>query len=283
MSTSELVDRALDGILRRGLGNGPVRAERNLEVGDVASANVVDETVNVNRFEGARVRIAAGGSAGAVLALFLSDVSIPVLLHRRADEDVEHRVLDVLFDQSAESRVIELGRVDVRLVPVCFAERYDLRAARVQVSVTNRVNPTLNRTTCGVACRIWSRQHRGLDTATPVVAHYDDVSNAQRLDAIRQDADRVVIGGLELVRNVPLGKERARRRRENCSLRDPRITASQEQVLRVLSVRREILQQVWIRGIRNRRTEILVALRKVHQIREPRGGIIQIHDVLRSC
>ena len=44
MSTSELVDRALDGILRRGLGNGPVRAERNLEVGDVASANVVDET-----------------------------------------------------------------------------------------------------------------------------------------------------------------------------------------------------------------------------------------------
>ena len=88
---------------------------------------------------------------------------------------------------------------------------------RVQVSVTDRVNPTLNRRTCGVVCRIWSRQHRGLDTATSVVAHYDDVSNAQRLDTIRQDADRVVVGRLELVPNVPLGKEGARRRRENCS------------------------------------------------------------------
>ena len=61
------------------------------------------------------------------------------------------------------------------------------------------------------------------------------------------------------------------------------IPASQEQVLRVLSVRREILQQVRIRGIRNCRTEILVALRKIHQIREPRGGIIQIRGVLTSC
>lgn len=44
MTMSEFIDRALDGILRRGLGNGSVRAERNLEVGDVASANVVDKT-----------------------------------------------------------------------------------------------------------------------------------------------------------------------------------------------------------------------------------------------
>ena len=88
--------------------------------------------MNVNRLEGARVRIAAGGGASAVLALLLNDVGIPVLLHCRADEDVEHRVLDVLFDQSAESRVIELGRVDVSLVLVGFAERYDLRATKKQ-------------------------------------------------------------------------------------------------------------------------------------------------------
>lgn len=86
--------------------------------------------MNVNRFEGARVRIAASGSASAVLVLFLGDVGIPMLLHRRADEDVEHRVLDVLFDQSAECRVIELGRVNVGLVLVGFAERYDLRATK---------------------------------------------------------------------------------------------------------------------------------------------------------
>lgn len=41
--TSVLVNCALDGILRRSLGNGSIRAARNLKVGDVSGANVIDE------------------------------------------------------------------------------------------------------------------------------------------------------------------------------------------------------------------------------------------------
>jgi hypothetical protein len=54
MAISVLVDCALDGILRRSLGNGSVRAERNLEVGDVSSANVVDEGIERKEKKGRR-------------------------------------------------------------------------------------------------------------------------------------------------------------------------------------------------------------------------------------
>lgn len=37
-------DRAFDGVLGWSLGDGSVRAEGSLEVGDVSSTNVVDET-----------------------------------------------------------------------------------------------------------------------------------------------------------------------------------------------------------------------------------------------
>lgn len=56
------------------------------------------------------------------------------------------------------------------------------------------------------------------------MAHHDDVSDAQSLNTVRQDADRVVVCGLELVGNVPLGEERTRRRREDRSLRNSGIT-----------------------------------------------------------
>jgi hypothetical protein len=96
--------------------------------------------------------------------------------------------------------------------------------ARVQESVTNGVNPTLNRTSREIVGCIRSRQHSSLNTATAVVAHDDDMSDAQSLNAVRQDADRVVIDGLELVRDVPLCEERARWRREDRSLRNSGIT-----------------------------------------------------------
>jgi len=219
MSTSVLVDRALDGILRRGLGSRSMRAEGDSEVDDVSGCNVVDETMDVNWFEGsARISTTMGGRGSAVLSLFLSGVGHPVLFHHRADHDVEHRVLDVLLDESTESGVVESGRVNVGLVLVGFTVQEDLRAARVQESVTNRVNPALNRTTRVIVGRIRPRQHCSLNTATSVVAHHNDVSDAQRLNTVRQDADRVIIDRLELVRDVPLGEERARRRGEDSSL-----------------------------------------------------------------
>jgi hypothetical protein len=55
--------------------------------------------------------------------LFLGDVGRPVLLHHGADDDVEHRVLDVLLDESTESGVVELWRVDGGLVLVDLAIR----------------------------------------------------------------------------------------------------------------------------------------------------------------
>jgi len=81
--------------------------------------------VDVNRLEGGiRVSATRNGRGSAVL----SDVGGPVLLHHRADDDVEHRVLDVLLDESTESGVIVLRRVDGRLVLVGFAVRQDLWA-----------------------------------------------------------------------------------------------------------------------------------------------------------
>ena len=106
------------------------------------------------------------------------------------------------------------------------------------------------------------------------MAHDDDVPDGQSLDAVRQDADRVVVGGLELVRDVPLCEERTRWCREDRSLRNSGITdlpqgdryrknreislrkwagienhyepASQEQVLRVLSVLGKVVQQAGV-------------------------------------
>ena len=136
--------------------------------------------MDVNRLEGsASVSTTLSRRRGAVPSFFLSDVGGPVLAHRGADGDVEHRLLDVLLDESTESGVIDRGGVDGRLVLVGFAVQVDLRArrhecirksqfqtrsegaparkkqtnkqtkdhspARVQVSVTNRVNPALNR------------------------------------------------------------------------------------------------------------------------------------------
>jgi len=94
------------------------------------SAQEVRElTVDVNRLEGSiSVNATTSGRGCAVLSLFLSDVGGPVLFHHRADDDVEHRVLDVLLDESTESGVIVLRRVDGRLVLVDFTVRQDLWA-----------------------------------------------------------------------------------------------------------------------------------------------------------
>jgi hypothetical protein len=52
------------------------------------------------------------------------------------------------------------------------------------------------------------------------VAHDDDVSNAQELDTVGQNAGRVVVDRLELVPDVPLSKDRAWWSREDCALRN---------------------------------------------------------------
>ena len=79
-------------------------------------------TVNVNRLKWSiSLSTTTSGRGSVVLSLFLSDVCGPVLLHHRADDDVEHRVLDVLLDESTESGVIELWRVHGGLVLVGFA------------------------------------------------------------------------------------------------------------------------------------------------------------------
>lgn len=90
--------------------------------------------------------------------------------------------------------------------------------------MTDWVNPTLNRASRKIVGRIGSRQHSSLNTATPVVTHDDDVSDGQSLNAVGQDADCVVIDGLELVCDVPLCEERARWRREDRALRNSGIT-----------------------------------------------------------
>ena len=85
--------------------------------------------MDVNRLErGARAITTMSGRGSAILSLFVSDVGSPVLLHDGAVNDVEQRDLDVLLDESAESGVIELWRVDGGLVLVGFAVRVDLRA-----------------------------------------------------------------------------------------------------------------------------------------------------------
>jgi len=84
--------------------------------------------------------------------------------------------------------------------------------------MTDRVNPTLDRVLREIVGLIRSRRHGSFDTATSIVAHYDDVPDAQRPNAVRQDADRVVVDRLELVRDVPLGEDRSRRRREDGAL-----------------------------------------------------------------
>jgi len=229
VAMSVSVDGALDGFLRGDLGSRSVRAVGSSEVDDVSSADVVDETVDVNRLErSARISTTVSGRRSAVLSLLLSNVGIPVLSHHGADDNVEQRNLDVLLDESTESGVIERWRVDGGLVHVSFAVRDDLRAAGVQVSVTNRVNPTLNRTAREIVGRIRLGQHCSLDTATSVVTHDDDVSDAQRLNTVRQNADHVVVDGLELVRDVPLGEEGAWWRRKDRTLQHSGITASQE-------------------------------------------------------
>ena len=53
-------------------------------------------------------------------------------------------------------------------------------------------------------------------------------------------------------------------------------------MLRVLSVRHEIPQQVGIRGTRNRRTEVLVSLHQVNQIREPRVVPVALDRIVIS-
>ena len=54
-----------------------------------------------------------------------------------------------------------------------------------RVNVTNRVNPALNRVGPEVVSRIRFRQHGGLNAATSVVTHYDDMSNCQSVNSVR--------------------------------------------------------------------------------------------------
>jgi hypothetical protein len=172
------VGGALDGFLRGSLGGSSVRAERSPKVDDVSGADVVDETcweeerekpkeyepilfrygrsaqgesrltVDVNWFEGC---VSIGSTTtrrggGAVLSLFLSDVGGPVLSHHGADDDVEHRVLDVLLDESEESGVVDLGRVNGGLVLVGFSVQDDLWASNAnRKKRKNRVRTSENR------------------------------------------------------------------------------------------------------------------------------------------
>ena len=50
-----------------------------------------------------------------------------MLLHLGAIDDIGHRTLDVLLDESAESGVIERGKADAGVVPVGLAVRDNLR------------------------------------------------------------------------------------------------------------------------------------------------------------
>lgn len=62
------------------------------------------------------------------MSLFLGDPGVPVLLHHRVDDDIEHRVPDILLDEGVESGFIEPGRVDGGLVRIGFTRRDGLRA-----------------------------------------------------------------------------------------------------------------------------------------------------------
>ena len=95
---------------------------------------------------------------------------------------------------------------------------------RVGESVTDRVNPTLNRAAREIVGCIRLGQHGGLNTATSVVTHDDHMSDIQRLNSVRQNADRVVIDGLELVRDVPLGENGTWWCAEDRTLGNSRIT-----------------------------------------------------------
>ena len=155
MAASQCVRGALHHIIWRGLGCRSVRAGGNPQVADLSRRDVVDETwwrrevnrqqkdgrltVDVNRFEGCAVvitTIRGGRSVG------LSRVGLPVLRHLGAVDDVHHRTLDVLFDQSTEGGVIghERGGGGGGGVLVGFAEgdnllaEYTLRTSEIVIS-----------------------------------------------------------------------------------------------------------------------------------------------------
>lgn len=114
--------------------------------GDRLRGGVLPLTVNVNWFEGC---VSINGTTrrgrSAVLSLFLSDVGGPVLSHHGADDDVEHRVLDVLLDESEESGVVDLRRVNGGLVLVGFSVQDDLRASNAnRKKRKNRVRTSEN-------------------------------------------------------------------------------------------------------------------------------------------
>jgi len=58
--------------------------------------------------------------------------------------------------------------------------------------------------------------------------------------------------------------------------------ASQEQVLRVLSVLRQVLQQVRVGRVLDCRSEDLVSLRQISEIREPRSSVVQMENLLNG-
>lgn len=224
MVVGEFLDGALDHTLREGLGSRSVRAGGNPEVVDVSGRGVVDETcrnismgqprekksrltVDVNRLEGSAGVIATLRGGGSAV---LSRVGRPVLCHFRAVDDVGHRILHVLFDESTEGGVGDVEGAGGGVVRVGFAERHNLLAeytqaasvpnsghqrmsgklacyspSGVHIGGTDRVNPVLNRTAHGVVVSVRPRRHRGQNTAASIVAHNDDVLDAQRLDTVR--------------------------------------------------------------------------------------------------
>ena len=84
------------------------------------------------------------------------------------------------------------------------------------VQHSDRIDPCLDRFFCCIAM-VGLIEDGSLNTATPIMAHNDDVVDSEFRHPVCEGGDVVKVFSRVLVRDVALGEEDTRRRRENGS------------------------------------------------------------------
>jgi hypothetical protein len=87
------------------------------------------------------------------------------------------------------------------------------------VQRSDRIDPSLDYLSCPVGM-VGPIEDGGLNSATPVMTHNDDMTDSEFCHAVREDGSSVRISTRVLVRNVAFGEEDARGGREYSSFGD---------------------------------------------------------------
>lgn len=140
-NTGEQVALALarvPGISRRTL--------RDVKVVDLPGGNVVDETVDEY---GSERNIRFIGTFFCTV-LLLCQESLPMVVDNRLLDNARHCVLNIFFNQSAESRVTEHGGASIGVGRTVFPKCDNFLTSGVVVQCSNRVDPFLDKFCCSV-------------------------------------------------------------------------------------------------------------------------------------